>query len=133
MDYYVVLGIAEDADQETIRTAFRALARRYHPDAGAGSSADAFQRAREAYETLVDPERRRRYDLKLRAARVQPVAVRERIVWRPFAEPLFGPRRTSFDVPVWRVSIIESSLAEDVVGELFGLLDDPWFQRGRRR
>jgi len=40
MDYYVVLGIAEDADDETIRSAFRALARRYHPDVGAGSSPD---------------------------------------------------------------------------------------------
>ena len=59
MDYYVVLGIAEDADEETIRSAFRALARRYHPDVGAGSSPVQFQRAREAYETLVDPERRR--------------------------------------------------------------------------
>lgn len=38
MDYYVVLGIAEDADEETIRSAFRALPRRYHPDVGAGSS-----------------------------------------------------------------------------------------------
>ena len=62
MDFYVVLGIAEDADDETIRSAFRALARRYHPDVGAGSSPVEFQRAREAYETLADPERRRRYD-----------------------------------------------------------------------
>jgi DnaJ domain len=37
MNYYVVLGIAEDADEETIRSAFRALARRYHPDVGVGS------------------------------------------------------------------------------------------------
>ena len=57
MDYYVVLGIAEDADEETVRSAFRALARRYHPDVGAGSSPIEFQRAREAYETLADPER----------------------------------------------------------------------------
>ena len=62
MDYYVVLGIAEDADDETIRSAFRALARRYHPDAGADSSTAEFQRAREAFETLGDPERRRLYD-----------------------------------------------------------------------
>ena len=62
MDYYVLLGIAEDADEETVRSAFRALARRYHPDVGAGSSPIEFQRAREAYETLADPERRRRYD-----------------------------------------------------------------------
>ena len=38
----------------------------HHPDFGAGSSATEFQRAREAYETLADPERRRRYDRQLR-------------------------------------------------------------------
>jgi DnaJ-class molecular chaperone len=38
MDCYVVLGIGEDADQEMIRSAFQALARRYHPYVGAGSS-----------------------------------------------------------------------------------------------
>ena len=132
MDYYVLLGIAEDADQETIRTAFRALARRYHPDAGAGSSADAFQRAREAYETLVDPERRRCYDRKLRASRVQPVAVREPIGWRPLAEPLRDPRRTSLGVPVWRLSTIQPLPDEDVVAALFALFD-PWFRPGRQR
>ncbi len=52
MNYYVVLGIAEDADVDTIRSAFRALARRYHPDAGPGSSTVEFQRVLEAYETL---------------------------------------------------------------------------------
>ena len=50
MNYYVVLGIAEDADSDTIRSAFRALARRYHHDAGTGSSTDEFRRALEAYE-----------------------------------------------------------------------------------
>ena len=48
MNYYVVLGIAQDADSDAIRRAFRALARRYHPDAGAGSSTDEFRRALEA-------------------------------------------------------------------------------------
>src|SRR5579871_5654375 len=57
MNYYVVLGIAEDADGDTIRSAFRALARRYHPDAGSGSSVAEFRRALEAYATLSDPER----------------------------------------------------------------------------
>ena len=96
MDYYVVLGIAEDADEETIRSAFRALARRYHPDLGPGSSPIEFQRAREAYETLADPERRRRYDRQLRASRVQPVVIRDVMVSGPFPEPLFTSRRDSF-------------------------------------
>ncbi len=37
MNCYLVLGVPQDADADTIRSAFRALARRYHPDAGAGS------------------------------------------------------------------------------------------------
>jgi curved DNA-binding protein len=38
MAFYAILGIPPNADEETIRIAFRALARRYHPDVGAGSS-----------------------------------------------------------------------------------------------
>ena len=97
IDYYVVLGSAEDADEETVRSAF-ARSRRYHPDVGAGSSPIEFQRAREAYETLADPERRRRYDRQLRASRVQPVVIREVMVSGPFPEPLFVSCRDSFDV-----------------------------------
>ena len=129
MDCYVVLGVAEDADEETIRSAFRALARRDHPDVGAGSSPLEFQRAREAYETLVDPERRRRYDRQLRAARVRPVVVREVIVTPPFAEPLLGSRQTSFGVPRTWVRVTRSSLFDELVEELFASFDDHWLRR----
>ena len=66
MNYYVILGIPVDADHESIRHAFRVLARRFHPDAGAGSSAEEFHRIFEAYETLRDPARRAVYDESLR-------------------------------------------------------------------
>ena len=128
MDYYVVLGIAEDADEETIRSAFRALARRYHPDVGAGSSPIDFQRAREAYETLLDPERRRRYDRQLRASRAHPVVVEELILTRPFAEPLFSSRRPDFGIPA---TIRLSLFLDEIVEEFFGSVDDDWF-RARR-
>ena len=39
MTFYAILGVPRDADQDTIRNAYKALVRRYHPDAGAGSSA----------------------------------------------------------------------------------------------
>jgi curved DNA-binding protein CbpA len=129
MDYYVVLGIAEDADDETIRSAFRALARRYHPDVGAGSSPVEFQRAREAYETLVDPERRRRYDLQLRSARAVPVVVRQVVISRPFAEPLLGSRRTSFGVPTTGVAATRPSFFDELMEEIFASFDDPWLRR----
>ena len=128
MDYYVVLGIGESASEETIRTAFRSLARRFHPDVGAGSSPVEFQRIREAYETLVDPERRRRYDRELRAARAQVLTTVESIVPEPVAEPLFDPR-LSPAVRWGQASVTRRSLLDDVVEELFASLDDGWLDR----
>jgi curved DNA-binding protein CbpA len=133
MDYYVVLGIAEDADEGTVRSAFRALARRYHPDVGAGSSPAAFQRAREAYETLVDPDRRRQYDRRLHASRTPSPAVRhfrEVVVPRPFAEPLVGYSRTSFVRPrIWVVPA-PASLFDEIVEQFFAsFADDPHWRR----
>lgn len=63
MNFYAVLGVPRDADDETIRRAYRILARRYHPDSGPGSSAERFRQANEAYATLIDPGRRQTYDL----------------------------------------------------------------------
>jgi curved DNA-binding protein CbpA len=94
MNYYVVLGIPEDADEETTRRAFRALVRRYHPDAGAGSSPDKFREIVDAYETLRDPVRRASYDSSLRTERnsirqasVEPVHA-EPLRTEPLVEPL---------------------------------------------
>lgn len=53
MHLYTVLGIARDADDETIRSAYRILARRHHPDRGAGSSAEKFRKVNEACKTLL--------------------------------------------------------------------------------
>jgi curved DNA-binding protein CbpA len=131
VDYYVVLGIAEDADDETIRSAFRALARRYHPDVGAGSSPVEFQRAREAYETLADPERRRRYDLQLRSGRARPVIVREVVVSRPFVEPLLSSSRSSFDVSRTWVPVTRSLFFEELIEDLFASFDTYRFRSPR--
>lgn len=65
MNFYAVLGIPRDADDETIRGAYRILARRYHPDRGVGSSAEKFRQVNEAYETLIDNRSRNAYDLSL--------------------------------------------------------------------
>jgi curved DNA-binding protein CbpA len=132
MNYYVVLGIAEDADEETIRSAFCALARRYHPDVGAGSSPVEFQRAREAYEALADPERRRRYDRQLRDARARPVVVRQVIVSRPFAEPLLSSRRSSVGVSRTWMTVTRSSFFDEWVEAPFASFDDRWFGPPRR-
>lgn len=64
MDYYVVLGLRPGASEGEIKRAYRRLARRYHPDINPGDHAAeaVFRRIVEAYETLVDPLRRRQYD-----------------------------------------------------------------------
>ena len=62
-DYYAVLGVPRDADQDVIRRAYRKLAREYHPDLNSDSDAeDRFKGLGEAYEVLSDPEKRERYD-----------------------------------------------------------------------
>lgn len=62
-DYYKVLGVSKDANTDTIKKAFRKLARKYHPDINTGADAEAmFKDVNEAYEVLKDPERRAAYD-----------------------------------------------------------------------
>ncbi|HEY2434115.1 MAG TPA: J domain-containing protein [Vicinamibacterales bacterium] len=64
MDLYALLGLAPGATSADIKRAHRRLARRYHPDINPGDQAAEllYRRILEAYETLVDPERRRHYD-----------------------------------------------------------------------
>lgn len=64
MNFYLLLGLRPGATAGDIKRAYRRLARRYHPNINPGDQAAAlrFRRIVEAYETLVDPERRRQYD-----------------------------------------------------------------------
>jgi molecular chaperone DnaJ len=62
-DYYAVLGVPRDADRESIKKAFRALAATHHPDVSAEPGADErFREILEAYEVLSSAEARARYD-----------------------------------------------------------------------
>ncbi|MCX7905596.1 MAG: DnaJ domain-containing protein [Elusimicrobiales bacterium] len=63
-DYYQILGISRNATQEEIKSAFRKLAMKYHPDKNPGNKeAEAkFKEINEAYEVLSDPQKRKLYD-----------------------------------------------------------------------
>jgi len=62
-DYYKILGVETDADIKAIKTAYRKLARKYHPDVSTENDAEAkFKEVSEAYEVLKDTEKRAEFD-----------------------------------------------------------------------
>ena len=63
-DYYEVLGVSKDADDATIKKAYRQLAKKYHPDMNPGDkeAEKKFKEASEAYAVLSDADKRRQYD-----------------------------------------------------------------------
>ena len=63
-DYYEVLGVDKNADEATIKKAYRVLAKKYHPDMNPGDAEaeKKFKEASEAYAILSDPEKKRQYD-----------------------------------------------------------------------
>lgn len=63
-DYYDILGVSKDADDKTIKKAYRKLAKKYHPDANPGDkeAEKKFKEVNEAYAILGDPEKKKKYD-----------------------------------------------------------------------
>lgn len=63
-DYYEVLGVSRSSTEQEIKTAYRKLAHKYHPDKNPGDAAaeEAFKEANEAYEMLSNPDKRAHYD-----------------------------------------------------------------------
>jgi curved DNA-binding protein len=71
-DYYGILGVESSAGDAEIKTAYRRLARKYHPDVSKEAGAeDKFKALNEAYEALRDPDKRKAYD-QLRAGGYRP-------------------------------------------------------------
>jgi curved DNA-binding protein CbpA len=132
MNYYLLLGVPPDADADTIRSAFRVLARRYHPDAGEGSSAERFREILAAYETLNDPTRRSHYDRALQERPGPRHGIIEPLRAQASAEPMLRRRRE-----VVRRHLVTGLFRprhlDELVDELFQAWDDMFFCAPRRR
>ncbi len=81
-DYYAVLQVSPDADQMTIRLAYRRLARRYHPDVVGEAGAARMKALNAAYHVLSDPDERGHYDRRRRL---------DRATMAPSASPSASP------------------------------------------
>jgi DnaJ-class molecular chaperone len=91
-DYYATLGVTADADQEVIRAAFRALAKKYHPDTASDASPAASARFREiteAHAILSNPSTRAAYDRVVSAETIEPTQTdqEERAATGPQEQP----------------------------------------------
>lgn len=66
-NYYDILGISQESNENDIKKAFRVLSLKHHPDRNGGSdeSKRKFQEVNQAYETLSDPQKRRQYDAEM--------------------------------------------------------------------
>lgn len=132
MNYYLLLGVRQDADADTIRSAFRALARRYHPDAGEGSSADRFREILTAYETLNDPTRRGYYDRLLQNRRAPMAQFVEPLRVQAAPEPMLSRRRGPVHTNVVHEPLWPTRL-DELIDELFQSWDEMFVDAPRRR
>ena len=81
IDYYAVLGVARDALQDDIKTEFRKLVLKFHPDRGNGDR-EKFHQITEAYNVLSNPEKRRQYDLSFAGIMITHPEKDVKAIWK---------------------------------------------------
>jgi molecular chaperone DnaJ len=126
-DYYEVLGVPRTANLDEVKSAYRRLARQYHPDVAKENpkaAEEKFKELSEAYEVLIDPEKRRRYD-QLGFSGVETDFGPQGFTWQNFthagdledlfgASPLFRQFFQGFGMPFGGVPRRESGRGSDV-------------------
>ncbi|MBS1710394.1 MAG: DnaJ domain-containing protein [Armatimonadetes bacterium] len=123
-DHYSNLGVSPDATDSEIKSAFRRLARQYHPDLNPGDAAKSrFLSIKDSYETLSNPERKAVYDRFRKRGSVDPVAAES----RPQAQPdpgrvqtagYFSGRQAWKDEPAADISKEEFLRRQKMVSEM---------------
>jgi molecular chaperone DnaJ len=101
LDYYVVLGLTKDAQQAKIKSAYRKLVKKYHPDANPDdpNAEDKIKEINEAFEVLSDPQKRADYDNKGHMASGQGKARNDSGPFSgPFSDPFSGGFNTNADI-----------------------------------
>lgn len=136
-DYYELLGVNRTASKEEIKNAYRTLAKKYHPDLNKDNpklAEEKFKEISEAYEVLVDDDKRARYDQYGRAG-VESDFSKGGFTWQDFSHisdledifghdifsdffgrgsifsDFFGPRRWGFERPEERVNRVQVEIA----------------------
>lgn len=71
-NYYEVLGVSYDASSIDIKKAYYALAKKYHPDANPQDNSLKFREISEAYTTLINPDKKEEYDMKIQSGIISP-------------------------------------------------------------
>ena len=99
-DYYRILEVTENADEETVKKSFRRLAKKYHPDTNNGDerAAKLFQEINEAYAVIGDTEKRKTYDEQRRLKKAgcdSGTSKKKNTAANPFAG--FQPRNYKMD------------------------------------
>lgn len=77
VNHYEILEVSSQASFETIERVFRFMAKRHHPDSSEDASLEKFKAIVEAYQTLVDPERRAAFDIELERNRIALSSIEE--------------------------------------------------------
>jgi DnaJ-class molecular chaperone len=124
-NYYVILGVPPDETDQGLRTAFRELAKRLHPDRVGPSGIEPFREIVEAYETLTDVRRRHEYDESLRRASrrsigdlARDVSLRRHLVdVRPSEEALFDRFAHNFTGVARKGERVEALRTEVAISE----------------
>ncbi len=119
INYYRLLGVLPDADQQRLRSAYRSLAKRFHPDTNNGceASADLFRKINTAYQVLADPKLRAEYDASQPPRKTVQPAEQKR------------PNRSNPDDPQQKFGRFVDSLLDAI----FGPAEQPQQTRSKAR